>query len=59
MRSRLGAPKAITATAHKLAKIFYTMVEAQGNFFRLIPLSLTAFLTPLRLRLTVKMVDVL
>jgi hypothetical protein len=25
MRSRLGAPKAITATAHKLARIFYRM----------------------------------
>ena len=26
-RSRLGAPKAITATAHKLARIFYTMMR--------------------------------
>jgi transposase len=23
LRSRLGAPKAITATAHKIARIFY------------------------------------
>jgi hypothetical protein len=27
MRSRLGAPKAITATAHKLARILYTMMR--------------------------------
>jgi transposase len=26
-RSRLGAPKAITATAHKLARIFYSMIK--------------------------------
>jgi transposase len=32
MRSRLGAPKAITATAHKLAKIFYTMVKDRKGF---------------------------
>jgi hypothetical protein len=25
LKARLGAPKAITATAHKLAKIFYNM----------------------------------
>jgi hypothetical protein len=25
MRARLGAPKAITATAHKIARIFYEM----------------------------------
>ncbi len=25
VRSRLGAPKAITATAHKLARLFYLM----------------------------------
>ena len=25
MRARLGAPKAITATAHKLARIFYRL----------------------------------
>lgn len=27
MRARLGAPKAITATAHKIARLFYTMVR--------------------------------
>jgi transposase len=27
MRSRLGAPKAITATAHKLARIFYRLLK--------------------------------
>ena len=27
MRTRLGAPKAVTATAHKLAKIFYNMLK--------------------------------
>ena len=27
MRARLGAPKAITATAHKLARIFYSMLR--------------------------------
>ena len=26
-RSRLGAPKAITATAHKLARIFYAVMR--------------------------------
>ena len=26
-RSRLGAPKAITATAHKLARLVYTMLK--------------------------------
>ena len=26
-RGRLGAPKAITATAHKLARIFYSMIK--------------------------------
>ena len=26
-RSRLGAPKAITATAHKVARIFYSMLK--------------------------------
>ncbi len=33
MRSRLGAPKAITATAHKLARIFYQM-WTQGSDYR-------------------------
>ena len=27
MKSRLGAPKAITATAHKIARLFYTMIR--------------------------------
>jgi transposase len=27
MRNRLGAPKAITATAHKIARLFYTMIR--------------------------------
>ena len=27
LRSRLGAPKAITAAAHKLARIFYTVLR--------------------------------
>ena len=27
LRSRLGAPKAITATAHKLARILYNMMR--------------------------------
>ncbi|NJN48396.1 MAG: IS110 family transposase [Candidatus Competibacteraceae bacterium] len=27
LKARLGAPKAITATAHKMARIFYTMVK--------------------------------
>ncbi len=27
LRSRLGAPKAITALAHKLARIFYTVMR--------------------------------
>ena len=27
MRTPLGAPKAITATAHKLARIFYNMLK--------------------------------
>lgn len=32
MRSRLGAPKAITATAHKLARIFYHLWTHGGDF---------------------------
>lgn len=32
MRARLGAPKAITATAHKLAKILYTMLRERKSF---------------------------
>jgi hypothetical protein len=27
MRARLGAPEAITATAHKLARIYYAIVK--------------------------------
>ena len=27
MRARLGAPKAITATAHKLARLIYSMLK--------------------------------
>ena len=27
MKARLGAPKAITATAHKLARLVYTMLK--------------------------------
>lgn len=32
MRARLGAPKAITATAHKLARILYRMMETGENY---------------------------
>ena len=32
LRSRLGAPKAITATAHKLARLFYLMWTAARNY---------------------------
>jgi transposase len=32
MRSRLGAPKAITATAHKLARLFYSMLKSRKSF---------------------------
>ncbi len=32
LRSRLGAPKAITATAHKLARIFYRMWTTPGQY---------------------------
>ena len=31
-RGRLGAPKAITATAHKLARIFYSMIKKGGEY---------------------------
>ena len=27
MKARIGAPKAITATAHKIARLFYTMIR--------------------------------
>lgn len=32
LRARLGAPKAITATAHKLARIFYRMWKHRENY---------------------------
>jgi len=32
MRTRLGAPKAIVATAHKLARIIYTMLKYQKEY---------------------------
>jgi len=32
LRSRLGTPKAITATAHKLARIFYRLWTTGGNY---------------------------
>jgi transposase len=32
MRARLGAPKAITATAHKLARILYVMLREKKSF---------------------------
>lgn len=32
MRSKLGAPKAITATGHKLAKIIYNMLKFKKSF---------------------------
>lgn len=32
MRARLGAPKAITATAHKLARILYAMLRDKKDF---------------------------
>ena len=32
MRSRHGAPKAITATAHKLARVIYHLVKTQKMF---------------------------
>lgn len=32
LKARLGAPKAITATAHKLARIFYRMLKTRTSF---------------------------
>ena len=32
MRAKLGAPKAITATAHKLCKLFYNMLKYGGEY---------------------------
>ena len=35
MRARLGAPKAITATAHKLARILYAMLREKKSFIEI------------------------
>ena len=35
MRSRLGAPKAITAAAHKMARIIYRMMVTGDSYFEL------------------------
>lgn len=35
MRSKLGTPKAITATAHKLARILYSMLREKKNFIEI------------------------
>ena len=35
LRARLGAPKAITATAHKLARIFYRLWTTGGEYYDL------------------------
>lgn len=32
LRSRLGAPKAITATAHKIARLFYKLWSSGGTY---------------------------
>lgn len=32
LRSRLGSPKAITATAHKIARIFYKLWTSGGDY---------------------------
>ena len=32
MKARMGAPKAITATAHKLARIFYHLWKSGGSY---------------------------
>jgi len=32
MRTKLGAPKAITATAHKLARLFFSMLSTKKSF---------------------------
>ena len=32
IRARLGGPQAVTATAHKLARIFYHMVTQQQEY---------------------------
>jgi transposase len=33
MQARMGAPKAITTTAHKLARIFYHFWKSGGSYF--------------------------
>jgi hypothetical protein len=35
MRAKLGAPKAITAVAHKLARIFFAMLASRRQFIDL------------------------
>lgn len=35
MRAKLGAPKAITATAHKIARLFYAMLATEKPFAEL------------------------
>jgi hypothetical protein len=32
MRARLGAPQAITATAHKLARILYHLITSRSSY---------------------------
>ncbi|WP_445632534.1 Transposase [Nostoc sp. DSM 114161] len=32
LRSRLGSPKAITATAHKIARLFYKLWTSGGDY---------------------------
>ncbi len=32
LRARLGAPKALTALAHKIARILYTMIKSKQNY---------------------------
>lgn len=33
MRTRLGKPEAVTATAHKLARIIYAMLKNQTEYY--------------------------
>lgn len=35
LRTRLGTPKAITATAHKLARLFYQLWRNGGTYSKL------------------------
>ena len=35
MRAKLGAPKAITATAHKIARILYIMIREKKSFIEI------------------------